>query len=537
MPISTLEKQQSTQKQLVIVDKHNNNMPEYIHHQFSIDKETMRRKRQSNNQEDEEEKEDGNDEDSRVATSSYGVECHRGRRHEKKKKKPKLDPINDKIVIVGAGLAGLSTCLALENSGFQNITLYERDGDFDAQREGYGLTLTYNPKGPLAKLGLLETVAQHDCPSRSHYIFLQPPPSSSSSSAAAAAVSSPHDHDQEQINDAVPIGYFGSAFYDSSSFSPGASSDCLDRAARGRGQRGNLRVPRKVLRRILLDSLKTTKVRWGHHLIDFEFGQDLGNTDSRVGKYRLVFNDSSSGQDVVDHADFLVGADGVRSRILKKLYNLDTDCSGPSGPSPSNTAMNKHLPTRPMPSFVQSLSIRLILGIAEFDHPLLTERGFYTLDVRNGIRLFTMPYFSNRFDDNDKQKRRKNRVMWQLSFPASKIQPEEQDQSFSSRSLHQHAMDMCKYWHSPVLEMIQSTPLETVWGTELMDRNPHDVLKIIQKYNQCNSDKSQDESNSRLASRLAIVGDALHPMSCFKGQVSSVFSSLVVYEIPTDENF
>ena len=487
--------------------------------------EAMRRKRQSNTHEEEEEdeeEEDGNDEDSRVTTISCGVECHGGRsRKKKKKKKPKLDPMNDQIVVVGAGLAGLSTCLALENSGFQNIKLYERDSDFETQREGYGLTLTYNPKGPLAKLGLLETVAQHDCPSRSHYIFLQPPPPPLSS----ASSSSPPELHEDQKIDAVPIGYFGNAFYDSSSCSANASSDCLDRANRGRGQRGNLRVPRKVLRRILLDSLKTTRVHWGHHLTDFEFRQDLGDTDRGVGKYRLVFKNSSSGQDIVDHADFLVGADGIRSRILRKLCRLDTDCLIPSGALPSNTAVNKHLPARPMSPFLQSLSIRLILGIADFDHPLLTERGFYTLDARNGIRLFTMPYFSNRFDDIDKQKRRKNRVMWQLSFPASNIQPYEQDQS--SHSLHQHAMEMCKQWHSPVLEMIQSTPIETVWGTELMDRNPHDVLKIVQKYNQYNSDKSQaNESNSRLASRLVIVGDALHPMSCFKGQVSLLFIRL-----------
>mmetsp|Transcript_20674 Transcript_20674/g.49066 ORF Transcript_20674/g.49066 Transcript_20674/m.49066 type:complete len:401 (+) Transcript_20674:340-1542(+) len=380
----------------------------------SIDTEAMGRKRQSTNQEG-----DGNDEESR-ATSTCDAKGHGGRR--RRKKKPKVDPMNDQIVVVGAGLAGLSTCLALENAGFQSIKLYERDSDFETQREGYGLTLTYNPKGPLAKLGLLETVARQDCPSRSHYMFLQPPP--------PLSLSQSQEHDQQQIKDAVPIGYFGNAFTYTSSSGANASPDSLDRANRGRGQRGNLRVPRKVLRRILLDSLKTTQVHWGHHLLDFEFEQALG-------RYRLVFKKSSPGKEVVEHADFLVGADGIRSRILKKLYTLETDCSGHL---PSNTAMSKHVPGRTMSSsFVRSLSIRLILGIAEFDHPLLTERGFYTLDPQSGIRLFTMPYFSNRFDDKDKQKTRKNRVMWQLSFPTSNIQPEEQDQSSSSVILHTDA--------------------------------------------------------------------------------------------------
>jgi hypothetical protein len=88
-----------------------------------------------------------------------------------KRKKCRLDKKRDHVMIVGSGLAGLSCALSLEQAGYQNISLFERDVDFDAQKEGYGLTISYNPKGALAKLGLLEQVAQSDCPSRSHYIF------------------------------------------------------------------------------------------------------------------------------------------------------------------------------------------------------------------------------------------------------------------------------------------------------------------------------------------------------------------------------
>lgn len=72
---------------------------------------------------------------------------------------------------MGGGLAGLSAAVALEKAGFHQISLFERDLSFGQQKEGYGLTLTYNPKGPLAALGILEQVAQQDCPSRSHYLF------------------------------------------------------------------------------------------------------------------------------------------------------------------------------------------------------------------------------------------------------------------------------------------------------------------------------------------------------------------------------
>ena len=86
-------------------------------------------------------------------------------------KRRRLDKKESHIVIVGSGLAGLSAAISLEQAGFRNVSVYERDDSFEQQKEGYGLTLTYNPKGPLASLGLLEKVANEDCPSRSHYLF------------------------------------------------------------------------------------------------------------------------------------------------------------------------------------------------------------------------------------------------------------------------------------------------------------------------------------------------------------------------------
>jgi len=98
-----------------------------------------------------------------------------------KSKKRKKEHISKsaKIVIIGAGIGGLSTALSLQRAGFTNVHVYERqsnpdriNGDSKKKRKhGYGLTLTYNPKGPLAKLGILEELARRDTPSRSHYIF------------------------------------------------------------------------------------------------------------------------------------------------------------------------------------------------------------------------------------------------------------------------------------------------------------------------------------------------------------------------------
>lgn len=89
---------------------------------------------------------------------------------QRKRLKDRLDK-SSKICIIGSGLGGLGAALSLEKAGFHNIVIFERDVSFDARREGYGLTLSYNPKGPLAHLDLLDDLAQLDCPSKCHYIF------------------------------------------------------------------------------------------------------------------------------------------------------------------------------------------------------------------------------------------------------------------------------------------------------------------------------------------------------------------------------
>lgn len=104
-------------------------------------------------------------------TQQHQHQQHKRNNASRSKKRPRLDKERAQIVIVGSGLAGLSAAISLQRAGFQHISVLERDISFDRQKEGYGLTLTYNPKGPLASLGVLERVAEEDCPSRSHYLF------------------------------------------------------------------------------------------------------------------------------------------------------------------------------------------------------------------------------------------------------------------------------------------------------------------------------------------------------------------------------
>lgn len=301
--------------------------------------------------------------------------------NNKKRKRERLD-INSRIAIVGSGLGGLGAAISLELAGFTNITIYERDVSVEARREAYGLTLSYNPKGALAHMGVLEEVAQQDCPSRSHYSF-----------AADGRI----------------LSYYGNAF------SAGGG---------GRGQRGNLRLPRQVLRRILLSKVHAP-IEFNKRLVGFTTAQaESDNDDDRL---TLSFDDGSTQPGI----DLLVGADGIRSAVVKHLVPHDKG--------------------------LKYLGIFIILGIADYHHSLLDERGFYTLDGNH--RLFTMPYQGSRLDGN------KRRIMWQLSY---RLESEEEAQRLSAAGpqvLQQEVLTRCAEWHNPVLKMVQSTPHKTIWGT------------------------------------------------------------------------
>lgn len=74
------------------------------------------------------------------------------------------------IAIIGGGLGGISAAIALQQKGF-NATIFERDQCFSNRKQGYGMTITNNPKGPLAELGVLDEVLANNCVSKHHWIF------------------------------------------------------------------------------------------------------------------------------------------------------------------------------------------------------------------------------------------------------------------------------------------------------------------------------------------------------------------------------
>ncbi len=384
---------------------------------------------------------------------------------------PKSVPLSElRIAVVGGGLAGLAVALSCQQAGIANVTVYERDVCFDDRRQGYGLTLTNNPKGPLAKLGVLDECIARDCPSHSHWIFT---PSG-------------------RIR-----GYFGRAF----------DSREVDRS---KSTGGNLRVPRQDLRQMLLDKLLPGTVVWGKRLADYE---------EKEHEVQATFTSSQdterqNEQESVVRCDILIGADGIRSRVRAlrdhKLF----------GHAPHGEGSPGDLST---PTPLSYLGVSVIIGLSRATHPLITDQGFYVLDGQH--RLFTMPFRRGTATQAAMH-------MWQLSFSGwteeqcrdfLAARPGDEE-SFTKdghkgltspglgRRLLEEARRRTADWTDPVAALIHNTMPEDVWGTPLYDRDPMWLL------DGANQPKTAAGRGNLLGSRVTLAGDACHPMSMFKGQ-------------------
>jgi 2-polyprenyl-6-methoxyphenol hydroxylase-like FAD-dependent oxidoreductase len=403
------------------------------------------------------------------------------------------------VAIIGTGLSGLATALQLlvhqrqqgEPRLCMSIELYERDqGESllqedgektvdtnekkkNATKDGYGLTISYQPDGILEKMNVLTEMMQFDCPSRSHYIL---------------------DHK------GAILGYFGNNFRPENN---GPNQRCTQNVV-GWGQRGNIRLPRHRVRQILYREIlsynrqchtckqENTTItlypivyfNWNHKLVYLREVQCDSEDDKKI---QLVFENGRT-----KIVDVVIAADGIRSTVVQQWL--------------------------PKLSLPLSLQVRLILGITDANaslfnpseqgrsdskyppyHELLQERGFYTLS--NGHRLFVMPYSGSALhrslDPNEPV-----RFMWQLSF-ASNLN-DDTVRRYTPQLLKEEALLRTKGWHAPVSLLISSTSIENIWGTMLRDRNPEEVMTQMQ----------QKTSNPR----VLVIGDALHAMSPFKGQ-------------------
>ncbi len=170
------------------------------------------------------------------------------------------------VAIIGAGIGGIALAVACLHRQIP-FTLYERDVNFEARSQGYGLTLQQASKA-IEGLGI--------------------------KSLDEGVLSTRH---VVHSTDGKVLGEWGMRKW-------------LQQEAEPYQKRKNVHIARQSLRLALLEQLGGHhSVQWGHQLVDFKTCDD----------HRVELNFEVNGKAKCDRADIVVGADGIRSVVRSLL--------------------------------------------------------------------------------------------------------------------------------------------------------------------------------------------------------------------------
>ncbi|WP_244199246.1 FAD-dependent oxidoreductase [Flavobacterium psychrolimnae] len=184
-------------------------------------------------------------------------------------------PIADKenyphLAIIGGGIGGVALAVACLHRGIP-FTLYERDDNFEARSQGYGLTLQQASKA-IEGLGIF--------------------------SLEEGVISTRH---LVHTTDGKVIGEWGIRKW-------------IQSDAKTFQKRTNIHIARQSLRLALLQQLGgQDSVQWGHQLVDFKECEGKG----------VDLSFQVDGEIKNAKADLIVGADGIRSSVRRLLIGDD----------------------------------------------------------------------------------------------------------------------------------------------------------------------------------------------------------------------
>jgi salicylate hydroxylase len=203
-------------------------------------------------------------------------------------------------------------------------------------------------------------------------------------------------------------------------------------------KRQNIHIARQALRGQLLEALQN-QVEWDHRLVS------LQETETDV---ELTFC-QSDGTHVTTRADYVVGADGIRSSVRNFLVD---DTLTP----------------------LRYLGCIVILGICPLDDDVFGQEsssdlldGHTVFQTADGTtRLYAMPFSETEY-------------MWQLSFPVA-TDDDAWSISRDETQLKHAAWEKCHTWHAPIPQLLEQTPITLISGYPVYDRSllePHMLNK------------------------------------------------------------
>ena len=368
------------------------------------------------------------------------------------------------VSIVGGGIGGMALGVALQHRGIR-FTIFEKDEEFKARRQGYGLTMQrYSGASALKQLGLELNGVGSDANVALH---------------SNGKVLGEYGHSVEKRKERTATD--SSAANSNSKHLPSVAHSLR-----------NVHIPRQELRKMLLDAVDPENIRWGMKFDSakaiLEDGED--NDDPRV---EVTF---TNGEKVL--SDCVVGADGLFSRVrAHKFDNLDAIHEG-----------------------LNYLDCLVVLGICHgMDHELCKNKAFQILDGHN--RLFCMPFSTNEIAEdilgykNDVDPTYTNiphAMMWQLSFPCE--YDEAVELSKDREKLLEESRKRCESWCEPAHTLLKSTRSENMSGYPAFDMLIEDEVMFRNGRKKDSSDKEA----STVDALTTLLGDAAHPMSPFKGQ-------------------
>jgi len=382
------------------------------------------------------------------------------------------------IAIVGGGIGGTTLALALQKQGIP-FRLFEKDVKFTARRQGYGLTLQQGIM-PLRELGFTNIVG--GVVSTSHGSYLP--------NGDILGIYGHNVWDEKGQNGAVEkrkieskISQHGHDSNDLSNHSVNPS--CLqNRREYDQDTSDKNQLHSKTACSIDSSSQSDTinrnepnvisivgKARHNVHLPRQRLREMLLNeidTSNILWNKKIVdYTDSCNGEKVTLHfsddsifqTSLLVAADGIHS-VIRQIKLPEAS--------------------------LEYLGLIVILGITEnLDSEMDMKHVRQWLDGTS--RVFAMPF------DGDK-------TMWQMSFPVE--EREAVALSVDSRTLLDGAIARCGSWNTDLSRLLRSTDEALVSGHPVYDRAPLEAA-ILRGHPQ---------------SRVTMIGDAVHPMSPFKGQ-------------------